>query len=77
MKRRLAWGFVLLVAIAQHDFWFWDDPSLVFGFLPIGLAWQALVCLLAACGWLLVVRLAWPEHLEEWADQGATEADAR
>jgi hypothetical protein len=68
---KLAWGLVALVAILHYDFWYWDDRSLVFGFIPIGLAYPAGISLLAALAWALVVRFSWPTHLEEWADGDA------
>ena len=58
----------LIVLVLRHDYWNWDTPHpLLFGFLPVGLWWQALVSLLA-CGlmWLLV-RFAWPQQLEDAA----------
>lgn len=66
-QRRLAWGWILGVALLQHDFWAWDDPRIVLGFLPADLAWQLGISVAAALGWLLVVRWSWPEELEAWA----------
>ena len=65
---KLAWGFVIVVAILHWDFWYWDDRTLVFGFVPIGLAFQAGISVLAALAWASVVRFAWPDHIEEWAE---------
>lgn len=72
---RLAWVFVILLAILHYDFWNWNDQSLVFGFMPIGLFFQALISLGAAVAWAMVVKFAWPTHIEEWAEQddGAAE----
>jgi len=67
---KLAWGFILLLGILHWDFWLWSDRSLLLGFLPIGLAYQAAISLLAALGWALVIRFAWPEGVERWADEG-------
>ena len=39
------------------------DP-LIFGFLPIGLAYQAGYSILAAAMMAVLVRVAWPKHLE-------------
>ena len=66
-RRKLAWGFVVLLALLHYDFWYWDDRTLVFGFLPVGLAYQALISLLAGLAWALVVWLAWPSEIEAWA----------
>jgi len=66
---RVAWGLVILLALLHYDFWFWDDPTLVFGFLPIGLAYHAMFSLAAGGVWALVVFYAWPERVEAWADE--------
>ena len=36
--------FVVL-AILHQDFWNWDNKNLVFGFMPVGLAYHALYSL--------------------------------
>ena len=71
---KLAWALVALLAVLHYDFWNWDDRSVVFGFLPVGLLFQALISLGAAVAWALVVRCAWPSHVEEWADRPADDA---
>lgn len=61
---------VAVVLILRHDYWpaNWDSARpLLFGFLPVGLWWQALVTLLAALMMWLLVRFAWPQHLEDEA----------
>lgn len=72
---RMAWAFVALLAVLHYDFWNWSDRTLVFGFMPIGLFFQALISIGAAAAWALVVKFAWPAHIEEWAEQddGAAE----
>jgi hypothetical protein len=56
----------LLVLFLRHDYWNWDTPGyLLFGFLPIGLWWQALVTILATIMMWLMVTFAWPSHLED------------
>lgn len=73
-KAKLAWGWIAALGILHYDFWFWDDPTIVFGFLPIGLLWQMGISLGAALGWFLLVQWGWPERAEEWAaesDDGA------
>ena len=73
--RIILWlGFIVLFVVHQ-DFWFWDDDTLIFGFLPIGLAYHAGFSAAAATLWLLMVKLAWPSELEAWADveEGKTE----
>ena len=65
--RKLVWGLVLLLGVLHYDFWLWDDEGVVLGFLPVGLAYQMGISVAAAVTWLLVIRFAWPEHVEEWA----------
>ena len=58
----------LMVLVLRHDYWNWDTPyPLLFGFLPVGLWWQGMVSILAACLMALMVRFAWPGELEDEA----------
>ena len=59
--------FLVLVVLHQ-DFWNWDNASLVFGFMPVGLFYHACYSLVAALFWGLVMKFAWPTELEEWAE---------
>jgi len=65
-KALLVTVLVLVVYFLHQDFWNWKktDP-LIFGFLPIGLAYHAGYSILAAILMALLVRIAWPKHLEE------------
>ena len=58
------WALLALIALmALHqDLWLWDDRSLIFGFLPVGLAYHAGISLAATALWFSVARLAWPEE---------------
>lgn len=56
---------VVVVLVIHQDFWLWTNKTLVFGFLPIGLAYHALYTLLAAFTMWLLVRFAWPKEIEE------------
>ena len=57
---------IAAVYLLHQDFWNWKkaDP-LVFGFLPIGLAYQAGYSILAAIMMAVLVKFAWPEDLEQ------------
>jgi hypothetical protein len=57
---------VITVYLLHQDFWNWKkaDP-LVFGFLPIGLAYHAGYSILAAIMMAVLVKYAWPKELEE------------
>ena len=65
MKRRLLYAALLLAALLHHDFWFWNDRTLFFGVLPVGLMYH-IVYTLAVVGlmWLLAEH-AWPAHLDK------------
>ena len=58
----------IVLAVLHQDVWNWDKPDLVFGFMPVGLAYHAAYSLVAAAFWALVVKFAWPTKLEEWAE---------
>lgn len=65
MKRKWVWYLpIVALAVLHQDSWWWGSTDLVFGFLPIGLAWHALISLGAGLGWWLVVRKAWPEEFD-------------
>lgn len=74
-RGRWMWFVVALFAFLHWDFWLWDDMNLWFDFLPAGLAYHALYSLCAGLLWLLFIRFAWPEHIEEWANAGAGERE--
>ena len=67
--RNFVWGLVVLLAILHYDFWFWDDRTLLFGFIPVGLAYHVVYSLVAGITWYLAVRFAWPADVEAWADK--------
>ncbi len=56
----VVWGLVLLLLIVRQDIWLWSDATLVFGFLPIGLAYQMGISIGAAFTWFLATKYAWP-----------------
>jgi hypothetical protein len=66
MRRKLLLALLVLALYVLHqDFWWWHEyQPLIFGFLPIGLAYHGLYCLIAAGMMWLLVRFAWPSHLE-------------
>ena len=65
--------FIYLLAIVllvfHQDTWnFHRVEPLVFGFLPIGLAYHAAFALACAVLMYLLVTYAWPTHLEKYED---------
>jgi hypothetical protein len=51
VKRAVFWIALGLLMILHHDWWFWDDGRLIFGFLPVGLAYHAMISVAAGCLW--------------------------
>ncbi len=66
----VVWGLVVFLGIIHYDFWYWDDRTLLFGFLPVGLAYHAGFSVAAGLVWASALKLAWPHRLEAWADEG-------
>ena len=62
------WSAVAAVALlyALHqDFWYWREARpLVFGIFPIGLFYHAAYTVGCALLLWLMVRIAWPGHLD-------------
>lgn len=56
----LVWVALGLLVVLHQGFWFRDDGALVFGFLPVGLAYHVGLSLAAAFAWWLAVKYAWP-----------------
>jgi Na+(H+)/acetate symporter ActP len=78
VKKGLLTLAVAVVYFLHQDVWFWRTARpLVFGFLPVGLAYHAAYSILAAgLLWLLVSR-AWPHRLEEEAEKHARDREER
>jgi len=65
MKKILLGLATLALYLLHQDVWLWRSARpLVFGFLPIGLFYHAVYCVLAALLMRLLVVYAWPAHLE-------------
>jgi len=56
---------IVILYVLHQDVWFWRTARpLVFGFLPIGLAWHGAYCVAVALLMWWLTRVAWPAHLE-------------
>jgi hypothetical protein len=65
-------GIISFAFYIHQDLWWWDDTSLIFGFLPIGLAFHATFSLgCALLGWL-AIKYAWPHELQQFAEENTT-----
>jgi len=69
VARRWFWAWVVFLALAHQDWWWWDTRSLVFGVIPIGLFYQAAFSIVAGLTWAVACRVAWPDEIEAWADE--------
>ena len=74
-RGRWMWIVVAVFALLHWDFWLWDDTTLWFGFLPAGLGYHALYSLAAGVLWMVFMRVAWPAHIEEWANAAPERPD--
>jgi hypothetical protein len=64
MKTALLTACVALYVLHQ-DFWFWRMAHpMAFGFLPIGLFYHACYTVAVSALMALLVKYAWPSHLE-------------
>ena len=65
MKKFVLILMALTVYILHQDFWLWTEHKpLVFGFIPIGLAYHAGFSMLCALMMFVLVKYAWPSELE-------------
>jgi hypothetical protein len=75
MRKRFLYALLLLMAVLHQDFWFWSDPTLVAGVLPVGLAYHAVYTLVVALLMWLLSEYAWPVHLEQDSSPSAPKVD--
>jgi hypothetical protein len=62
MRSALLAVLVAAVYVLHQDVWFWRSARpVVFGVLPIGLAYHVLYSIVVAAVMWLLVRYAWPE----------------
>ena len=75
MKHKVFWVALVVLMILHHDWWFWNDGRLLFGFLPVGLGYHALISLAAGALWAWAAFYALSEYLTDGdvADAASTE----
>lgn len=63
--KKIVFGLLILLAILHQDFWWWNSiEPLVFGFIPIGLAYHIGVSITAGILWALAVHYCWPRDVD-------------
>jgi hypothetical protein len=55
----------VVVLVLHQDYWNFDKATLIWGWLPIGLAYHAGYSIACAVLMALLVCTAWPKHLEK------------
>ena len=76
MKRVLLVVTVVALYALHQDFWFWRTARpLVFGFVPIGLFYQGCFAIAASLLMWLLVKCAWPAHLEQEVEEESHRED--
>jgi hypothetical protein len=65
MKYWLAAAWIAVLLVLHQDAWLWTNKYLLFGCVPIGLAYHAGFTVLAAVTMFVFTRTIWPAHLEE------------
>jgi hypothetical protein len=77
MRKFLVYLAVPVLYVLHQDFWFAADHEKRLLGMPIGLSYQVLFCLAASLLMYLLIRFAWPAHLEvEAKEMRVTKADA-
>ena len=75
--KRITWVLFFVLFFLHQDFLWWDESTLVLGFLPIGLAFHALFSIACAfLGWV-AIKFAWPHHLEQFAEENFSEGSEK
>jgi len=71
-------GIVIAAYLLHQDLWFWRTARpLVFGFMPMGLFYHAVFCLLCSVVMILLVKFAWPMDLDAPASALLLEDEGR
>ena len=53
--KNVVYALIVIMAIIHQDFWWWDNKTLVFGFMPLGLFYHALFSCRAAGVWAMAI----------------------
>jgi hypothetical protein len=69
MGKKIVFLVFCLMFIMHQDCWNWNNTNLVFGFIPVTLAYHAGFSLCAVTLWAYAVKFAWPSEVEAWADE--------
>lgn len=75
--KTVIWLVLVALVLLHHDYWFWDDPTLVGGWMPVGMLYHIGLSLAASAFWFAAVKFAWPaaDGLTGNAAEGTTDGD--
>ncbi|PQO36068.1 DUF3311 domain-containing protein [Bremerella cremea] len=73
--RYVVWLLVVALIILRQDLWLWNNGTLVWGFMPITLLWQAGISIGASIVWFLATIFAWPSDLIEEVQRESEEGE--
>jgi hypothetical protein len=77
MKRAAFTLAIIALFVLHQDVWFWRTAQpLVLGFLPVGLFYHACFTVAASLLLAMLVKYAWPAHLEEEIDHSFSSQSA-
>ena len=75
LKTLLLTSLVIGIYVLHQDFWNWTKAGpLLFGCLPVGLAYHAGYSIAASIMMAILVKFAWPTHLENVEPEPGTQA---
>ncbi len=60
----VVWGLIVALLIVHQDNWLWESDTLLFGFMPVSLAYHAGISLAAGITWFLATKFCWPADLD-------------
>ncbi len=70
MLNKVIAGIMLgVLLVLHHDFWNWDNTALIFGYMPVGLAYHAAISIAAAGIGAWCCFLCWPKELSEESEE--------
>lgn len=72
--QKFVWFLIVLLIVFHQDNWLWDDATLVFGFMPIGLFYHVCISIAAAVVWYLATVFCWPAELQKSVDADRMDA---
>ena len=76
--KKIVVGLLILLGILHQDFWWWNSiEPLIFGFIPIGLAYHIGVSIAAGILWALAVHYCWPKDVDVPESQIVPQIEAR